>query len=82
MKSVAFAAGEKITYLRKKSSWIVVSGFKGDRIFYRRANLACRNWNWHQLSFEYPAAQKRAFDQFVTRASHSLKMHRNDGCAV
>jgi hypothetical protein len=79
MRSVAFTPGERITYLRRKPNWIVVSGFKGNRIFYRRANLVCRGQHWHQLSFEYPATQKRNFDRFVTRASHSLG--RGAGCA-
>lgn len=80
MKAVAFAEGERVTYLRRGSSWIVASGFKGDRIFYRKAMLACGDTRWHHVAFEYPAAQKRAYDRFVTRASHALGAHRNDGC--
>ena len=80
MNAVAFAEGERITYLRRGSSWIVASGFKGDRIFYRKAMLACGNTRWHHVAFEYPAAEKRAYDRFVTRASHALGAHRDDGC--
>jgi serine/threonine-protein kinase len=80
MSQIAFRRGEKITYSRRARDWIVVSGFKGDRIFYRRAMLACGNANWHHVSFEYPANEKRAFDRLVTRTSNSLKLHRNDGC--
>jgi hypothetical protein len=39
MKAVAFGGGEQITHLRGERSWIEVSGFKGDRIFYRNARL-------------------------------------------
>jgi hypothetical protein len=75
--------GEKITYHRRGGSWIVVSGFRGgDRIFYRKAMLACSNTRWHEIEFEYPAAQKRAYDRFVTQASHRLGAHRNEGCAA
>jgi hypothetical protein len=80
MKAVASAEGERITYLRRGRGWIVVSGFKGDRIFYRKAMLACGDTRWHHVAFEYPAAQKRAYDRFVTRASRALGAHRNDGC--
>ena len=32
---------ERITYERASRTWIVVSGYNGDRIFYRKAMLAC-----------------------------------------
>lgn len=80
MKWVATAPGERITYQRKGKGWIVVSGYKGDRIFYRKAMLACGNNRWHHIAFEYPAQEKRAFDRFVTRTSHALKLHGKDGC--
>lgn len=80
MKWVASAPGERITYQRRSRGWIVVSGYKGDRIFYRKAMLACGNKSWHHIAFEYPAEDKRAFDRLVTRTSHALKLHENDGC--
>lgn len=80
MNAVAFVRGERITYLRRARSWIVVSGFRGDRIFYRKAMPACGNNTWHHVAFGYPAAEKRAYDRLVTRTSHALKMHENDGC--
>lgn len=83
MKAVAFVDGEEITYLRREKDWIVVSGYKGDngdRIFFRKAMLACGNESWHHISFEYPAAEKRAFDRLVARTSRALKLHENDGC--
>ena len=81
MKWVASARGERITYQRQGRSWIVVSGFKGDRIFYRKAMLACGNRSWHHIAFEYPAEEKRAFDRLVTRTSHALKLHQSEGCS-
>ena len=80
MNQLGRRQGEDVTYSRRGRDWIVVSGYKGNRIFYRRAMLACGNTNWHHVSFEYPARDKRAFDRLVTRTSNSLKMHRNDGC--
>jgi hypothetical protein len=80
MRSVAERGGERVTYRRRGQSWIVASGFKGDRIFYRKAMLACGDTVWHQIAFEYPAAEKRAYDRFVTRAEKALAAHRQDGC--
>ncbi len=71
---------ERITYERGGATWIVVSGYRGDRIFYREAMLACGGQSWHHLAFEYPADQKLAFDQFVTRASHALSAYNRTGC--
>jgi hypothetical protein len=72
--------GEEITYERQGNGWVVVSGFKGDRIFYRKAMLACGDRQWHHLAFEYPAKEKVAFDRFVTRVSYALKEYEAVGC--
>lgn len=73
--------GGDITYEREGRTWIVVSGFLGNRIFYRKAMLACGGTAWHYLEFEYPAAQKRAFDEFVTRSSMVLGAYATAGCS-
>ena len=80
MRSVAERDGERVTYRRRGRGWVVSSGFKGDRIFYRKAMLACGDTVWHQIAFDYPAAEKRAYDRFVTRAEKALAAHRQDGC--
>ena len=80
IEAVKSAAGERITYQRQGRGWVVVSGYRGDRIFYRKAMLACGNRKWHNLEFEYPAAEKRAFDRFVTRASFALQAYARVGC--
>lgn len=72
--------GGKITYERQGRTWIVVSGFFGNRIFYRKAMLACGGTAWHYMEFEYPAAQKRAFDELVTRSSAVLGAYARSGC--
>ena len=76
-----FQNTDQITYERRGLSWIVVSGYNGNRIFYRKAMLACHGRKWHHLAFEYPAAQKRTFDGFVTRASFALQAYQNVGCS-
>jgi hypothetical protein len=80
LEAVKQGEHERVTYERAGRTWIVVSGYKGDRIFYRKAILACGGRSWHHLEFEYPAKQKLAFDQFVTRASYALKEYNQIGC--
>lgn len=70
----------EITYEREGRTWIVVSGFKGNRIFYTKAMLACGGRAWHYVEFEYPAAEKRTFDEFVTRSSKALGAYAQIGC--
>jgi hypothetical protein len=69
-----FAArpGEHVTYRARKGSWMVVSGYRGGRIFYRRADLACSGKRWHVIEVTYPRADKRRLDAIVTHISHSL----------
>src|SRR4029079_18238295 len=68
------------TYGARGRDWTVTSGYRGDRIFYRRAMLACNNTKWRQIEFEYPASEKRLFDRFVTRTSYALRAYQNAGC--
>lgn len=70
----------EITYEREGRTWIVISGFKGTRIFYTKAMLACGGRAWHYVQFHYPAAEKRAFDEFVTRSSRALAAYAQSGC--
>jgi len=78
LSQFAFAEGERVTYLRGERNWLVVSGFRSDRIFYRKAILACGGTQWRHVAFEYPAEAKREFDRFVTRMSRALDQARED----
>ena len=80
MDRIARQEGETITYFRREPDWIAVSGFKGGRIFYRKAVLACGGKVWHHIEFEYPAALKRRMDPFVNRASYGIDHAENDSC--
>jgi serine/threonine-protein kinase len=81
LKKVAFVEGEELSYLRREPDWLVVSGHKGERIFYRKAVLACGGQRWRHVAFEYPADQKGGFDQLVTRAARVLDGDGED-CAT
>jgi hypothetical protein len=81
ISTIARQAGEEMTYFRRGRGWAVASGYKGNRIFYRKALLGCGGAVWHHIAMEYPAAQKRQFDAAVTRASHSLRPGMRENCA-
>jgi hypothetical protein len=80
MNATTFLQGERITYQKRGRRWVAVSGYRGDRIFYRKAILACRNRVWHHIAFEYPGSDKRAFDAFVTHVSRGMNAYQNVGC--
>lgn len=65
--------GETLTYTQRGPRTITVSGTRGERIFYRKAILSCRDRIWNGVAIEYPAAQKRDFDALVTRVAKSLR---------
>lgn len=67
------AAGETIDYKRQGRDWIVVSGRKGDRIFYRKSLLSCGGTVWNTVYLDYPAADKAAFDPIIAHVATSLR---------
>lgn len=70
--------GERITYQRVTPRFVAVSGFKGDRIFYRKSNLACGGTRWHHIALEYDARDKRKLDAMVTRIAHGMNRYDSD----
>jgi hypothetical protein len=70
--------GERVTYRRSTPRFLAVSGFRGDRIFYRKSNLACRGTRWHHVALEYAAEGKRKMDALVTRVAHGMNRFDHD----
>jgi hypothetical protein len=81
-KAVAFAGDEEITSLRGERDWLAVSGVRGEQIFYRNVVLACGERQWRHIAFEYPAKEKRKFDQLVSRMSRALDRAREEECST
>lgn len=71
LDATAQANGESITYMVRRRDWLVVSGRKGDRVFYRKAVLACTIW--HHIALEYPARMERLYEPLVHVVSRSLE---------
>ena len=78
MDDVAYRADETITYQKRGRSWIAVSGYWGDQIFYRKSNLACDGTRWHHIEFGYPREDKKKMDAAVTRMAHGMTEYAND----
>ncbi len=76
---VAHRQGEVITYKRRGRSWIAVSGYAGEQIFYRKSHLACDGRRWHHIEFRYPARHKARMDTTVTSIARRMTLY-NDAC--
>jgi len=60
-----------IIYKRITSDFFVVSSIRGDRIWYNRCNRGQGTMNC--VLINYPAAEKRQWDEVVTRISRTLR---------
>lgn len=78
MDRIAYRDGEQITYQRRGSSWIAVSGYRGDQIFYRKSNLACGGTRWHHIELLYPRTDKRRMDDAVTYIARGMTRYHDD----
>jgi hypothetical protein len=78
MDRIAFRGDEKITYQRRGRNWIAVSGYRGDQIFYRKSNVACRGSRWHDIEFIYPITDKLRMDRAVTTMAKAMTKYSND----
>jgi hypothetical protein len=72
--------GRTITYKKRGPDWIVISGTKGDRIFYEKSILTCHDTIWNDLWIEYPEAENHNYDALVTYVSAALHAGEGDEC--
>ena len=62
---------EKVTYGKAGKNWAVLSGTKGDKIFYRRSVFGKEDVV-HTVFIKYPAALKAKYDPLVGTIAASL----------
>lgn len=65
--------GERIAYTQRGARTVTVSGFQGDKIFYRHSLLSCGAQVWSNVELEYPADEKAALDPIVAHVVASLQ---------
>jgi hypothetical protein len=65
--------GQAVTYRAHGENWFVISGTKGDSIFYERHLLSHGGQMTEAFSITYPAAAKLSYDQLVARMAKSLR---------
>jgi hypothetical protein len=76
---IANAGGyEDITYQPHGRSWFVLSGYRGDQIYYEKVMFSCGNRMVNILAIAYPVAERDHFDPAVERMEDSFKA--GQGC--
>ncbi len=63
--------GETVTYKKSSADWLVLSGYRGDQIFYLKAMIQGESVKCFE--FRYPASSKKYFDPVISRLVGSFK---------
>ncbi len=66
---------DEITYERIKGQFLVLSGYRGEGIFYTKVSLSEDGRIACILEIAYPRQDKIRFDRIVTRMSRSFSAH-------
>ena len=66
-------AGSFVTYQANGTDWFVVSGSRGDDIFYEKHLLSHRGEMTEGLVISYPARLKETYDPIVARMAKSFR---------
>jgi hypothetical protein len=67
------AAGSVVTYETRGENWFVISGTRGDAIFYERHLLSHGGQMTEGFVMSYPATLKQTYDPIVARMAKSFR---------
>jgi len=70
---------EDITYQPRGRSWFVLSGHRGDQIYYEKAIFSCSGRVVNVLAIAYPEAEHQRFDPVIERMEDNFKSGRHCG---
>jgi len=71
---IANAGGyEEITYQPRGRSWFVLSGYRGEQIYYEKVMFSCGGRVVNILAIAYPTSERGQFDPVVERMEDTFK---------
>jgi hypothetical protein len=74
---IANAGGyRELTYRPRGRSWFVLSGYRGDQIYYEKVMFSCRGRVVNVFAITYPVAQRNLFDPVVERMEDTFRPAR------
>jgi hypothetical protein len=68
---------EELTYRPRGRSWFVMSGYRGQSIYYEKVMFSCGGQLVNVLAVTYPANQRGFYDQIVETMEDSFRPGRN-----
>jgi hypothetical protein len=75
---VANAGGyDEVTYRPGGRSWFVLSGYRGDQIYYEKVMFSCGGRVANVYAMSYPAAQRARYGSVVERMEDNFHPGRN-----
>jgi hypothetical protein len=66
--------GTELDYQPLKPRWFVLSGVKGDQIFYERVTFSCGGRLINSWALTYPAAERKLYDRVVERIAKTYSV--------
>jgi hypothetical protein len=67
-------AGARFDYTPQRENWFVLSGIKGDQIFYERITFVCGDRYIYGWQLFYPIRQKHLYDQIVEQIHRDYRV--------
>jgi hypothetical protein len=64
---------EEITFQPRGRSWFVLSGYRGDQIYYEKVMFSCGGRVVNILAIAYPTSERGQFDPVVERMEDTFK---------
>ena len=67
---------DEVTYQPRGRSWFVLSGYRGEQIYYEKVMFSCSGHVVNILAIAYPTAERTLFDPIVERMEDTFKPSR------
>ncbi len=74
------SGGSRISYGPMGQSWFVLSGVRGDSIYYQKVLFACGGRVINAFALTYPEQQRREFDAIVTTIEKNFHPTAGPNC--
>lgn len=67
---------DELTYRPRGRSWFVLSGYRGNQIYYEKVMFSCRGELVNVFAITYPISQRHVYDPIVERMENAFKPAR------
>jgi hypothetical protein len=75
-----FGGYDQMDYSPRGKTWFVLSGFRGDTIYYQKVMFSCGERVITALSVTFPRAQKPFYEGLIERMEDNFKPGSGEGC--